>query len=504
MNHGAVGSMSSQQLPSLERNNASIQMGVPVAPSAADGLSALEVVRLQPYFRAGAGAHGWHRTLLGLTLGWPWFDRATLMLLRRVVFPLSRLWAAARVSGQSAETFAATVPLQLKAGDSQRLERVFVRLEEAEVAARAADAAWEAAFFGPAETSLTHRAAAEAFRLDARQALNRTRGLFVSFLTRDVPRVRLATRTPDQAAAQYGDAVRNGLAARVAPPVQMPVVTVSRPVAGTAGRDYWLRFQSPAQSGGLVTARVHEPLGITDPPTIILGHGIGVEFDHWRGLVDETDQLVGLGFRVIRPEAPDHGRRSRPNAFGGETIIGTFPTGALDAFSAALQEWAVLADWARQTSRGALAFGGTSLGAQMAQLAAVTAQRWPERLRPQALLLITHCGSLKEAVLHGALPEIFGNAPDVFAKGWTEDSVTPYLALLDPGPTAPLPRERIVSVLGRYDRITPFASGQALIESWALPESNVFILPRGHFSVPMTLIRNDAPLKRFQAIVAGL
>ena len=148
--------------------------------------------------------------------------------------------------------------------------------------------------------------------------------------------------------------------------------------------------------------------------------------------------------------------------------------------------------------------GGTSLGAQMAQLVADRSRDWPERLRPEALLLITHCGSIAEAVLHGALPEIFGSAADVFAKGWTAESFQPYVALLDPARTPPIDRKCIVSVLGRYDRVTPFPSGEALVRDWDLPPENLFILDRGHFSVPMTLIRNSAPLERFAAVVRGL
>ena len=48
------------------------------------------------------------------------------------------------------------------------------------------------------------------------------------------------------------------------------------------------------------------------------------------------------------------------------------------------------------------------------------------------------------------------------------------------------------------------ASGDALVRDWKVPADNLFILDRGHFSVPMTLIRDHAPLDRFKAVVDGL
>ena len=457
-----------------------------------------------PHLRTGAGAHGWRRQMMGMALGWPYVDTATLFILRRVFFKVSRMWAAAHVAGGSPEAFCAAVPMEARLADKRHLTAALARFEEARARATAVEAAWEVAFFGEAATFAAQLAALEATRLDARAALNGTRALFARYLWRDIARVRLATQTPAEVDAIYGAAL-NDFRPFVAPPSPLPPVAVSRAIPGTVGRDTWIRFKSPsARLGDVVTARVHEPPGVANPPTIILGHGICIEFDHWRGLVDETDELVRRGFRVIRPEAAWHGRRTRTGFYGGEEIVASFPMGSLDAFTGALQEWAIIADWAKRTSSGPLTMGGTSLGAQMAQLAATHARDWPERLRPQALLLITHCGSLADAVLHGAIPAIFGSAADIAAKGWTPERVAPYMALLDPLRTPPIPAERIVSVLGRRDVITPFTSGEPLVRDWGLPAENEFILDRGHFSVPMTLVRNTAAIDRFAAIVRGL
>jgi hypothetical protein len=164
----------------------------------------------------------------------------------------------------------------------------------------------------------------------------------------------------------------------------------------------------------------------------------------------------------------------------------------------------VLADWSRRTSRGSLAFGGTSLGAQMAQLAADCAAAGPAHLRPEGLFLVTHCGRMTDATVHGEMTEIFGTAHDVRAKGWTHESLDAVLRRLDPSPRPPVQPERIVSVIGSRDRVTPFACAVPLIDAWKVPAANRFIWDRGHFSMPMTLIRNARPVKQFREVMSRL
>jgi hypothetical protein len=176
--------------------------------------------------------------------------------------------------------------------------------------------------------------------------------------------------------------------------------------------------------------------------------------------------------------------------------------GLLDAFAGAIQEWAALADWSRRTSRGALAFGGTSLGAQIAQLAADCAASGPAHLRPEGLFLVTHCGRMTDATLHGEMIHIFGSAHDVRARGWTPELLDAVLCRLDPGGRAPVSPERIVSVIGSRDRVTPYACAVPLVDAWRIPPANRFIWDRGHFSLPMTLVRDARPVERFREAMA--
>ncbi len=441
----------------------------------------------------------------GWLLGWPWLDPLARWLLRHWYFPLSRLWAAAGVADGSVERFFEAVPLDPLTSPRYGLAERLAHFEAARASAAAVDAAWRRAFFPadgfagdrPSETELV---ALEKARLDSEHRHYATRTDFRSLLRTDAPRVRFEPLSPAEVAAAYGPALADP-APFFAAPDPMPEVTVSRSIRTPHGRNFWLSFTSPSKRlGDRVFARVHEPDGIADPPTIIFGHGVCVEFDHWRGLIDEAGALPSRGVRVIRPEAPWHGRRTPRGYYGGEKTIATFPMGSLDLMTAAVREWAVLADWARRTSSGPLAFGGSSLGAMTAQLAADRARHWPGRLRPGALFLVTHCRRLLDTVTGGELMIIFGGREAVEARGWTVEMLAPYLDLLSPSGTPAVPPERIVSVLGRRDRITPFASGRDLVQSWGVPERNLFIWDRGHFSVPVTLMRNPAPVERFCAV----
>ena len=447
--------------------------------------------------RSALASERLRRAASSLLLGRPWFDGAALHLLGHWFFPLSRLWAAAHLAGGRADNFAHHVADGYRVAATPALRRALDRFEAARATSSALDAAWEHVFFGPHDFPEPYRTATEAARIRHRHALNATRRHFLRLVDASVPPVRRDIAAPADVAAAYATAIADPTPL-FAPPAAWPAVEVSRSIPGRSGTDHWIRFPSPSgRLGDTVTARVYAPVGVDDPPTIIFGHGVCVEFDHWQGLVDEVDELVRGGVRVIRPEAPSHGRRARAGQFGGEHIIATFPLGLLDALTGAVREWSVLAHWAKATSRGPLGFGGTSLGALTAQLAADRARDWPESLRPEALLLITHCGRVGDAVIGGALAGIWGGHEIAVAKGWTEDAIRSYLALLDPARRLTVRPERIVSVLGRRDVVTPYPGGLELVERWCVPADNTFLLDRGHFSVPMTLLGNPAPVRRF-------
>lgn len=448
---------------------------------------------------------GWGRLLrspLGEIFAKPWLDRAIVWLLFRWFFPLSRLWAMARLANGSPDAYFRSFPGQETPREVAKLKRALGKFEAARAAAAAAEAVWDHAMFGPEPVSQSELVQAEMTRRDCRHKYNGTRRHFRFLLRRrNVPKILRAVPTPAECEAIYGDTIGDPAAA-VAPPAPMPAIEVSRKVPGEVGTHYWLRFPSPSpRTGDKVYVRVMEPAGVADPPTLLFGHGICVEFDHWHGLVDEVEVLVKMGFRVVRPEAPWHGRRVLPGEFGGEHMLGTAPVGSLDLFLAAVREWSVVMAWCRSNSSGPVAMGGSSLGALTAQLAADRARDWPENLQPDALLLITHCGRLEDTVFRARIGDKLRIRQEAEARGWTPDDLSRYLPLLGPTGGPVVPAHRIVSILGTRDEVTPFSTGKPLIDGWGVPEENRFIWRRGHFSVPLTLMRRRAPLDRFKAIM---
>jgi hypothetical protein len=85
--------------------------------------------------------------------------------------------------------------------------------------------------------------------------------------------------------------------------------------------------------------------------------------------------------------------------------------------------------------------------------------------------------------------------------GLSRERIEAGLGLLDPARLPAVKPERIVTVLGKRDRITPYASGLSLIDSWGVPDENRFVWDRGHFSMPLTMIRNPAPVARFREVM---
>ncbi len=392
---------------------------------------------------------------------------------------------------------------------SPGLERALgARLDRFErVRARALESgrAWEEAFFGTAGAAPAALEAAERARLHDSHAFNALRRAFAPFRAHG----RAKPFLWEVPALEEVEALYGGLTAEPArafvPPDPMPAVAASRPFPAAPGRrDYWLRFASPsARANDEVVARVCEPVGDADPPTLIFGHGIGVEFDHWRGAVDEIEALVAMGVRVVRPEAPWHGRRVLPGRYGGERFVAAAPCGALDHFIAAAREWAVLVDLFRRAGRGPVAIGGSSLGAMTAQIVAHRARDWPPALRPDAMLLVTHCGRVEDA-MWGALARTWNVAGAIAPRGWTPGRAGRFLPLLDTGEDAPVPPENIVSVLGAHDAVAPFQGARALVRRWDPPPENLFVWKTGHFGAPIAMLRDRAPLARFREVLDRL
>ena len=445
------------------------------------------------------------RTPLGGLVARPWFDHVALGTVAYWFFPLSRLWAAARAAEGSVERFVDEARINPAPRLLERIKRSLSEFEQVRHGMLGIEREWESIIFGadkPHDDGACH---IELERLNRRNAYNNLRRSFIPFrLGEKIQAVRWQIPSPDDVHAVYGALLADPEKA-FAPPDPMPDIKVShRLPTGDGGHSYWLRFASPSsRMNDRVIARVYEPPDAENAPTLIFGHGICVEFDHWRGLVDEVEAMVKMGIRVVRPEAPWHGRRVPDGMYGGEKFIATAPMGALDLFTSAAGEWSVLIDWFRRTSTAPIAVGGSSLGAMTAQIICDKSRSWPERLRPDAAFLVTHCGHIEDAVVHGKLAKVWGIARATIEHGWRTDLIRQYMPLLEAGGPPVMTPDRVVTVLGNRDNVTPYASARMLVDEWNVPPENQFVYRRGHFSVPIGMMRDHAPLLRLRDILKG-
>ncbi len=443
------------------------------------------------------------RSPVGAIVARPWFDPVALHVITRRYLPLSRAWAAALAAGGSVERFLAAVPVAgASAGLRDRAAPALERIARLGEAAAHAAGRWEDAAFGAGRCEGAALAGIERQRLAAAHALMAGRASF-SFLSRrgSLPAVRFAVADAAEVEARYGDWLAAPERAYAAPS-PLPEVDESGRFAGAGATGYWIRFASPsAAMADTVYARVSEPEGAADPPTLIFGHGLFVEAEHWRGMQSVTRMLCGAGVRVVEPESPWHGRRTPPGTYGGERFIATAPAGAFDLFAAQARETAVIIDWCRRSSRGPVAVGGLSLGALVAQLVGVHSRRWPAAMRPDALLLVTCCDRLDSVVLEGSLGRALGLPEALAARGWSAESLARWRPLTDPlGAPAVAPGD-IVAVLGSRDDLTPFALGRALFERWGVPRENLFVRRQGHFSAALGLLHDVSHLRRLCAVL---
>lgn len=439
---------------------------------------------------------------VGRIIARPWLDTCALYLLKYWYFPLSRLWAAARAADGDVDKFIEHVPLD-QPNKSQRkvIANALHQFERARLKAFSIEQLWHTYFFGEEPVAEERLPIIEEMRLDFRTNYNMSRKKFISLRRLVKTSVAMSPPSPEDVARRFGE---NGekLPGLYTPPEQFPDVEISRAIPASHGRDYWLRFPSPSQQmNDLVYARVHEPKGVDNPPTLIFGHGICVEFDHYHLMIDEVSQLTQMGIRVIRPEAPWHGRRVLPGHYGGEQLLSKIPLSLFDFLIAQHQEWATIINWCRRNSSGPVAIGGSSLGAQSAKAIVMSATNWPEPLQPDALLTITHSRHMAEVAQDGVFADIWNLGDSLRAMGWTQNLEKIWLQRLDPVQAACIEGKHIVTVCGTEDAVTPIDSALAQMDAWNVPQENRFTYKRGHFSIPLGLINNDEPLLRFAAVI---
>jgi hypothetical protein len=432
-----------------------------------------------------------------LVMSWlaqPWFDSTALWTMTRWYMPLSRAWAAAGVAEGSLERFRAELPAErIHPAARLGLARALERTAQLKRGLAECEARWEEQFFASRPVSASALFNAERMRRRASHAYMLSRSGFALLrLGAGFPPVRYEIPAPAEALPRLQPLLAHPQAA-YAPPDPLPSIEVTQRIEHRASSEYWLRFRCGSD---IAWAHVREPKGVSNPPSLIHVHGLGVEFESLDGIEDDVEPIVGMGVRLVRLEALWHNRRREPGRFGGEPFLSRQPLSGIELFVAVAREVAVLAAWCRSTSRGRVAIGGTSMGALSTQIAASRAADWPAEMRPDVLWLVTTSDDIGNLAFQSSLAKAVGLPRALTGAGWTPQAVSALnpLGVTDARPV--MAAEDIVAVLGRRDDVTPYHRGAAMVARWNVPERNLFRRELGHFSVPLGLLGDRGPLTR--------
>ena len=441
---------------------------------------------------------------VGALFARPWLDTVSIASIGKFLIPSSRAWAAAELSGVDVERFLIESGLPRPRGAGLALLARALELTERMRRRHAkAEAAWRAGFFpAPDEAPLgsARLKLLQAHRVKTARDWMACRGLFLPFLGKAPPGVRFAIPTPQEMADRFGAAAASpdGLYAL---PETLPLVEES--VGYEAGGRSWSFLRLRHQDGSFGWARVSAPLGAVDPPTVIYLHGLAMEMEMWDSKVGQAEGVLDGHLRVIQLEAPFHSRNRPVGRWGGEDFIATLPAGAIALFRRAFPEIAALSRWARGQGSGPLGLAGVSMGALTAQRAAVEARAWPEDMRPDALFLASTSEDLLEIATEGALGRVFDIKRMAEAAGWNPSLLARWAPFLDPVGAPCMAADHVVLALGAVDDVTPFDGGSKLAKRWGVPAENLFVRPVGHFSAPVSLYRDPAPVERFATVLLG-
>jgi pimeloyl-ACP methyl ester carboxylesterase len=433
--------------------------------------------------------------VLGL-IARPWVDPICLWGLKRI-FPASRAWAAAGISGGDPDRFADELDCGRVPGIAKRLKKTVALKRRSDDAF----ARWNDTVFGGNGDA----AAAEEQRRGAAQNWFSHRFTYLMFARRHgLPAVRLDVPTPAEVMDEFAGTMADP-DAYFSLPDPLPNVERSREVENGNVVEYWLRFPTPGVDHDMVYAHIYEPKqkpagGL---PTLIFGHGLAIETEMMKGDLRGYGSLAERGMRVILPDAPGHNRRVADGLYGGESFIVAPPASGLRHLAQAAKEFGVIAAWARGNGSQHVAFSGMSLGALTAQVAAGRTATWPADAKPDALMLLTTTDKVSSLALDSALAVIAGLNVASEAAGWTANSFVPLAGIVDAAPTPPIDPERIVLLIGERDTVTPIDGGRRLATKWRVPEKNLFRRDQGHFSAAFGLGADPAPFRRITEILVG-
>ena len=210
------------------------------------------------------------RSPLGELIARSWLERPILYLLEKCSFPLFRLWAAAVVAEGDVDKFFAAVPMPPVQSKRDLVKQLLDNFGSRRRRILTTEIAWRETFFGTRICSSLELNELEKRRLQDRNEYNATRRQFAPLRKYVRSSVKACFSPPAQLIDLYGTNAAEDLKLFDLP-AQWPEISVSQSIEKAHSRDCWLSFNSPSERlGDTVFARVLEPLGADNPPT--LGH----------------------------------------------------------------------------------------------------------------------------------------------------------------------------------------------------------------------------------------
>jgi pimeloyl-ACP methyl ester carboxylesterase len=264
---------------------------------------------------------------------------------------------------------------------------------------------------------------------------------------------------------------------------------VARPVGRIPGAEV-VRFTFPSlhplrfPETNLAVGRFYRSLRDPDAPVVLISHG-------WAHRTLKTIEhlyvrpFLRAGFSVAFVAHPLHLERTPRGTYSGELIMSADVVLTVEAFRQGVIDMIAVANWLRAAGHDRIGLFGYSLGGYLAGLMAAVRGDWAFAVlcatgdSPISPILDTQLGrNIRE---------------DLAACGMLDrGKITRSWRIISPGAFSPkLPKERILLVAGRYDRIMLPASVRRLWNSWKRPR--LVWMNRSHYTL---LATNGALMSR--------
>ena len=112
------------------------------------------------------------------------------------------------------------------------------------------------------------------------------------------------------------------------------------------------------------------------------------------------------------------------------------------------------------------------------------------------LFLMTTTARVSALPLESSLGQMADIDNEVRRHGWASEHFAVLEPITDASTEPPLDPSHIVLMVGKRDDVTPAAGGHALAKRWRVPQENLFLRDRGHFSAAIGLGVDPAPYAR--------